>query len=1080
NWWVQGFAPNYGLALRGPANVSFWKQFETLGGSHSAQLVVNYTSPTATPTRTPTATRTPTRTPTATVTPTPTITPTGTQPTATRTPPATATHTTTATRTPTRTATPTRLPIPSRGSIGDRVWYDADRDGVQDAGETGIQNVRLDLVRSGTVLATDFTDANGNYLFTDLEAGTYRVDVDPWSLPPDFVLTNGSDPREVVLAAGISRRDVDFAYAPPVLPQPFAVDVAIMTQGLRMDINAGVPYEKIAGKDMLVRVQLYSPGGWRSVMRARCEIYQAGRVTGAISSPAVPFWVTNTSPRGSFDGSQTVDCWLPGAAVAAPGYYRVDLVITPASGPVERLAGIVMDYFYATGGLRLFLFRWLDAPGTYPDYPSPSWQPADTTNLTGIVLESFQRMWPLQAGIEAIQLDGSNPKTAGLRFYLWPDIYQCPPTSGRISCSRVRRIANDALLLLNRDLARDEARDGIGRDRLDWGALFEKHPTNDGGQSCWGRQRVEGQFISADAAASGSIMSQELAHCLGLVEDSSPNSDDDAHSRTTSIPLGPNDPPINMRTRTQQSYFWSGMFPAVDVNDFVLIEGYEWDRLWRILRDRPWEAAASLQAGRSNSAPIFFISGLLNVADSWEAGLSFTTTDPLPLTAPESGDYSLAFLDGNGSVLSSLPFAPGFAVTHGDPLTDVGVQLSALLPTGTARAQIRHGQAVLAEVRNSAHAPVVATVTVSETQGAALSQEIIIGWSASDLDGDALRYSLYFSPDGGASKIPLAVGITETSYIWQTIQAPGTNQARIIVEASDGFNLASAEGDLFAIPRKPPLVVISVPASPPTNTTSAIIAGQPTLLRGLALDLNDGLLTGDALRWASSRDGFLGTGTELWAALTAGDHTLTLEATGPTGLKNTASVEITVLADDDGDGLPDSYEDAHACLIRNHPADDLEDQDGDGLLPRSEYIFGTDPCNEDTDGDGVSDGDEARGGSDPKDPNSMPLPQLMSVNPPGVEVSGCAVPNTLEVDLAVTASAGLRWTASSNMPWLVVGAGGTGSGSLRLTIRCAELAGAGDYMAQVLLTAPGSQPLLVPVTLHAVTGHRRYLPLVLR
>ena len=35
------------------------------------------------------------------------------------------------------------------GAIGDFVWHDADRDGIQDVGEPGIANVTLDLYRNG-------------------------------------------------------------------------------------------------------------------------------------------------------------------------------------------------------------------------------------------------------------------------------------------------------------------------------------------------------------------------------------------------------------------------------------------------------------------------------------------------------------------------------------------------------------------------------------------------------------------------------------------------------------------------------------------------------------------------------------------------------------------------------------------------------------------------------------------------------------------------------------------------------------------------------------------------------------------
>ena len=69
-------------------------------------------------------------------------------------------------------------------SIGDRVWNDADGDGVQDAGEAGINGVTVELLDSGgNVIATTTTSGNGNYTFSNLAAGTYTVRVVSSTLP---------------------------------------------------------------------------------------------------------------------------------------------------------------------------------------------------------------------------------------------------------------------------------------------------------------------------------------------------------------------------------------------------------------------------------------------------------------------------------------------------------------------------------------------------------------------------------------------------------------------------------------------------------------------------------------------------------------------------------------------------------------------------------------------------------------------------------------------------------------------------------------------------------------------------------
>jgi hypothetical protein len=61
-------------------------------------------------------------------------------------------------------------------ALGDLVWYDLNRNGIQDVGEPGIQNVTVLLQDDvGNVIATSTTDAAGFYGFSGLLPGSYRV-----------------------------------------------------------------------------------------------------------------------------------------------------------------------------------------------------------------------------------------------------------------------------------------------------------------------------------------------------------------------------------------------------------------------------------------------------------------------------------------------------------------------------------------------------------------------------------------------------------------------------------------------------------------------------------------------------------------------------------------------------------------------------------------------------------------------------------------------------------------------------------------------------------------------------------------
>lgn len=101
------------------------------------------------------------------------------------------------------------------GSIGDRVWKDYDADGVQDSSEQGLVGWTVTLIQNGTVLATQQTVADGKYLFENLPAGTYTVQVTRKSgYTQTFDLDGLLSPNvaTATLGAGENRRDVDFGY----------------------------------------------------------------------------------------------------------------------------------------------------------------------------------------------------------------------------------------------------------------------------------------------------------------------------------------------------------------------------------------------------------------------------------------------------------------------------------------------------------------------------------------------------------------------------------------------------------------------------------------------------------------------------------------------------------------------------------------------------------------------------------------------------------------------------------------------------------------------------------------------------
>jgi len=113
------------------------------------------------------------------------------------------------------------------GILGDTVWYDANSNGLQDAGEPGLNGVTVylagDMDNDGiaeiklTATTTTTAGLRGQYLFDNLPVGSFTVTVDPSTLPGGTTQTYDLDgtldnKTTVKLGASEKRTDLDFGY----------------------------------------------------------------------------------------------------------------------------------------------------------------------------------------------------------------------------------------------------------------------------------------------------------------------------------------------------------------------------------------------------------------------------------------------------------------------------------------------------------------------------------------------------------------------------------------------------------------------------------------------------------------------------------------------------------------------------------------------------------------------------------------------------------------------------------------------------------------------------------------------------
>ncbi len=102
---------------------------------------------------------------------------------------------------------------------------------------------------------------------------------------------------------------------------------------------------------------------------------------------------------------------------------------------------------------------------------------------------------------------------------------------------------------------------------------------------------------------------------------------------------------------------------------------------------------------------------------------------------------------------------------------------------------------------------------------------------------------------------------------------------------------ASCGKDSAAPENSGPSVHISAPTSDANIWSDSLLT-----LEGSATDPEDGPLTGDALRWSSDLDGYLGKGTSVQVRLRSGSHHIILRGTDSEGLAAEDELVVSVLA----------------------------------------------------------------------------------------------------------------------------------------------------------------------------------------
>jgi len=249
-------------------------------------------------------------------------------------------------------------------SVGSRVWVDADKDGIQDEGEPGFANAKVELfLADGTtpadgsdgLPAVTYTDGQGNYVFGGLEPGTYKI---------KFTLPNGVEFTTQTAPGSTSRNDSNAD------PATGWTDVFTLAASATGDTVDPTDPEYLLGVFSNPTID-----------------------AGVIVSPVAINGVVRWEKRGGGGiGDQNLDVDAPydydlGYAPKFPPVSGVIVELFDALGnPVRDAAGNIVEPTY-TNGQGLYWFDNL-LPGQYkvkftaPDMGGDAWSPQHNTDVS--------------------------------------------------------------------------------------------------------------------------------------------------------------------------------------------------------------------------------------------------------------------------------------------------------------------------------------------------------------------------------------------------------------------------------------------------------------------------------------------------------------------------------------------------------------------------------------------------------------------------------------------------------------------------------------------------------------------------
>lgn len=790
---------------------------------------------------------------------------------------------------PTATPTPTPTPDPP-GRFNGRFFHDQNRNGVYDSGEAGFAGLLISLVRDAILVRTATSDSNGLFQFTGLNAGLYHVYLDAAPLGFDIAPSSPYHDLDDGIAGFLPlRTGANVTWEIPFVPEsppPTPTPVTLNLQPANVEfvqVNTFPSNPLGAGKSTLVRVYVRALGAAGPIPNV------GGRLTMGDATTNPTLW------RNGIEAVNTI--------TVDPG-----LSPAPPNAPLERSLNFLLPTEWTREGTRSFTVWVNDDHG-----PRVAECLSCRSDNQQVVVRTFERFRPLNMMLFRVAdaagnmpSDGEIARSLRVVRQLYPidrvqvfdrgvfntDFNWAAPPGTPGNCNG----AWNELILRFRLMSFWEFDPA---DDMFWhGFVDDRVITPDTG-CAYTDSRESASQVSPSGLDGGFSAVHELGHNQGW------------QHVACGIPSGDTDPAYPIAGGLLD---WSG----IDLPGLNFLNNTSTFDVMSFCTDSQWISQyqyqravgrfASLLAGQTgpiqtqalptspNPNPngnYLFVTGTIQdgvmeqFAPSYRVSLPPGSSD-----GAGTGPFTLEVQDESGAVLFTRNFT---LLGHNHSGHETSGAFFEVVPFASSarRIVIKHAGLTIATRVASANTPTVQLLSPNGGENWSASGAYQITWTASDADGDALSYTLHYSPDNGVTWQTIVTNIHDTTYSINAALLAGSEQALIRVVASDGLNTASdTTNATFTVAAKPPKAFI---LTPETNQTFRV--GNLIELDGLATDMEDGPLGDMSLVWTSDQQGTIGNGAHIsTSSLLPGPHQLSLTATDSDGQSVSTSVEIFVEA----------------------------------------------------------------------------------------------------------------------------------------------------------------------------------------